>query len=487
MSSILTIIFNAKILLLEGKNLIITGNNGAGKTRFLNDLANNLKGNIHSNNKDLRNKIISEINFGIINFHPSLEFTEHENGHLKFILKNDLYHLEDTFSKELINFKRQLNHKFNIFNKNKITFLEKSSKNIKHPSNNKLIVNIDSKNKNQNQKEFYYYASEHIENHIKNLTKMIDLYIENKKTIEVILYNLNKDSIYFFDSSRVERKDFSLDQFKTYDEFLDSGSFTNIEGALEAYLLLQKLELLSLINHRKTSGTKIKQINEIEKWFIKVENDLKWILENNTTELIFTKNGNRVLIKQSRTTFSLDDLSSGFKAIFNIYANLLMRAQIQKIAPEYLKGIAIVDEIDVHLHISLQKKVLPFLIQAFPKIQFIVSTHSPFVITSQNTNTAIFDLTTHEFIEEDLSRYSYESVIKGLFHVNPISSETKNSIETLKNLLNQTPTNYEYIRSLIKELIPLEQNDLLDKKLKNLYLQAINLLSDHNQLEDLDV
>ena len=76
MSSILTIIFNAQVLLLEGKNLIITGNNGAGKTRFLNDLANNLKGNIHYNNKDLRNKIISEINFGIINFHPSLEFTE---------------------------------------------------------------------------------------------------------------------------------------------------------------------------------------------------------------------------------------------------------------------------------------------------------------------------------------------------------------------------------------------------------------------------
>lgn len=37
-----------------------------------------------------------------------------------------------------------------------------------------------------------------------------------------------------------------------------------------------------------------------------------------------------------------------------------MRAQIQNLAPENLAGIAIIDEIDVHLHISLQKKVLPF-------------------------------------------------------------------------------------------------------------------------------
>ncbi|AYA68032.1 ATP-binding protein [Acinetobacter sp. WCHA55] len=485
MSSILTIIFNAQVLLLEGKNLIITGNNGAGKTRFLNDLANNLKGNIHYNNKDLRNKIISEINFGIINFHPSLEFTEHENGHLKFILKNDLYHLEDTFSKELINFKRQLNHKFNIFNKNKITFLEKSSKNIKHPSNNKLIVNIDSKNKNQNQKEFYYYASEHIENYIKNLTKMIDLYIANKKTVEVILYNLNKDSIYFFDSSRVERKDFSLDQFKTYDEFLDSGSFTNIEGALEAYLLLQKLELLSLLKHRKNKSPKIKKINEIEKWFIKVESDLKWILENTTTELIFTANGNRVLIKQDSRLFSLDDLSSGFKAIFNIYANLLMRAQMQNLAPEDLAGIALIDEIDVHLHISLQKKVLPFLIKAFPKIQFIVSTHSPFVITSQNTKTVVFDLTTNELIRDDLSRYSYESVIKGLFHVEIQSEQLKSEIEEIAKIINNEPNNYEKLRNILRNITPFAKQ--LDFESKSFYFKALNHLLDNQELGDLDV
>lgn len=146
-----------------------------------------------------------------------------------------------------------------------------------------------------------------------------------------------------------------------------------------------------------------------------------------------------------------------------------------------------IDEIDVHLHISLQKLIFPFFTRSFPKLQFIVSTHSPFVITSTDNDTVVYDISSGEFFEEDLSQYSYKSVIKGLFHVNPISSDTKNSIEILKNLLTENPNNYEKIRSIVKNLIELEKNDLLDKSLKNLYLQAINLLADNNQLEDLDV
>jgi len=490
MSLILTIIFNEQVLLLEGKNLIITGNNGAGKTRFLNNLANNLKGSLNvdgstPNNEVLRNKIISEINFGIVNFHPSLEFTEHENEHLKFILKNDLYLLEHSFSEELINLKKQLNDQLDIFNKNKIVFFENTSKDIKKSSNNKLIVNIDSKNRIKNQKEFYYYAPEHIENYIKNLKNMIDSYIENKKTLEIISYQLDKDSIYFFDASRVSRKDFSLDQFKTYDEFLGSGSFINIEGALEAYLLLQKLELLSLLNHRKNKSTKINKINEIEKWFIKVESDLKWILENSTTELIFTANGNRVLIKQDSSLFSLDDLSSGFKAIFNIYANLLMRAQMQNLAPDDLAGIAIIDEIDVHLHISLQKKVLPFLIQAFPKIQFIVSTHSPFVITSTDNDTVVYDISSGEFFEEDLSRYSYESVVKGLFHVDAQSEQLQAEIKDIARILNHEANNFEELRNILRKITPFAKQ--LDVESKSFYFKALNHLLDNQELGDLDV
>ncbi|HFF5441863.1 TPA: AAA family ATPase, partial [Acinetobacter baumannii] len=170
-----------------------------------------------------------------------------------------------------------------------------------------------------------------------------------------------------------------------------------------------------------------------------------------------------------------------------IFADLLLRTEFFDITPSDLEGIVIIDEIDAHLHISLQKLILPFFSESFKNIQFIVSTHSPFVITSTDDDTVVYDISSGAFFEDDLSRYSYEAVIKGLFHVNPISSEINESIETLKDLLNERSINYDNIRSIVKDLIQLERNGLLDKKLKNLYLQAINLLADHNQLEDLDV
>ncbi|SDB36520.1 AAA family ATPase [Butyrivibrio sp. INlla16] len=44
-----------------------------------------------------------------------------------------------------------------------------------------------------------------------------------------------------------------------------------------------------------------------------------------------------------------------------------------------IEGIVLIDEIDKHLHIKIQREVLPKLIGLFPKIQFVLSTHSPFV------------------------------------------------------------------------------------------------------------
>jgi len=42
-----------------------------------------------------------------------------------------------------------------------------------------------------------------------------------------------------------------------------------------------------------------------------------------------------------------------------------------------INGIVLIDEIDLHLHINLQKNILPPLIKLFPKVQFIITTHSP--------------------------------------------------------------------------------------------------------------
>jgi len=45
-----------------------------------------------------------------------------------------------------------------------------------------------------------------------------------------------------------------------------------------------------------------------------------------------------------------------------------------------IEGIVLIDEIDSHLHVELQHKVLPKILQLFPKVQFLVSSHSPLFV-----------------------------------------------------------------------------------------------------------
>ncbi|MFL9575079.1 AAA family ATPase, partial [Acinetobacter baumannii] len=229
------------------------------------------------------------------------------------------------------------------------------------------------------------------------------------------------------------------------------------------------------------------QAKQFQHWFDSFDNHLKFLFEDESAHLVFHRQNFKFKISLDKREFDFQSLSSGYLAIFEILADLLVRSEFFEITPDELQGIVLVDEIDAHLHISLQKKILPFFTRLFPQIQFIVSTHSPFVITSIDNDTAVYDISSGEFFEEDLSRYSYESVIKGLFHVNPMSSETKESVTTLKGLLHEIPINYDSIRLIIKDLIPLKKNDQLDKKVENLYLQAVNLLIDNNELGDLDV
>ena len=69
------------------------------------------------------------------------------------------------------------------------------------------------------------------------------------------------------------------------------------------------------------------------------------------------------------------------------------------------QGIVLIDELETHLHIELQKKILPFLTEFFPKIQFIVTTHSPYILNSIS-NARAYDLERHVALD-NLSAFSY--------------------------------------------------------------------------------
>ncbi len=77
---------------------------------------------------------------------------------------------------------------------------------------------------------------------------------------------------------------------------------------------------------------------------------------------------------------SIDNLSLGELILLNLFVNIIRHSDNQPKEANELQGIVIIDEIDAHLHTNLQNKVLPELIKMFPKIQFIITTHSPLFI-----------------------------------------------------------------------------------------------------------
>lgn len=78
-------------------------------------------------------------------------------------------------------------------------------------------------------------------------------------------------------------------------------------------------------------------------------------------------------------------LSSGYQSTFAWLADLLGQGFVDAGGPidaATLAGVVLLDELDLHLHPSWQRRIVPILRAAFPRLQFIVTTHSPLVLAS---------------------------------------------------------------------------------------------------------
>jgi hypothetical protein len=74
----------------------------------------------------------------------------------------------------------------------------------------------------------------------------------------------------------------------------------------------------------------------------------------------------------------LDSLSGGQSTLLAIFGTLLRYADATGLVPQDVQGIAVIDELDAHMHIDLQTTAVPKLVSMFPRVQFIISSHSPF-------------------------------------------------------------------------------------------------------------
>jgi predicted ATP-binding protein involved in virulence len=216
--------------------------------------------------------------------------------------------------------------------------------------------------------------------------------------------------------------------------------------------------------------------DSIDRWFDGFEQILRDIYGENLKLEFDRKEWNFYVIIDGYERFDLNHLSDGYSAIVNIVSELLLRMEKYKLGSHEMQGIVLIDEIETHLHIELQKKILPFLTAFFPKIQFIVTTHSPFVLSSID-NAVIFDLEKKERIE-DLSGYSVENIIESYFDADQYSEFLKKQVreyEELSEQNNRNPTENKRFKELEKYFnkFPLKIAPELSLKINNIRLKKI--------------
>ncbi|ABV89483.1 AAA family ATPase [Shewanella pealeana] len=191
--------------------------------------------------------------------------------------------------------------------------------------------------------------------------------------------------------------------------------------------------------------------SKVKSWFEFLQDNLRYLFEDETLELKFDSKLQAFHIKQDhKEAFRFQQLSSGYSSILAVYAHLVTTIQLSEITPDEIEGVVFIDEIDAHLHVSLQRKIFAFLTKSFPKIQFIVTTHSPFVVSSVS-DAVIYDLSKLEQID-DLSMYSYESILDGLFGVSSSSDLLNAKVKELNEEATKLQLDIGKVESLISEL-----------------------------------
>ena len=87
---------------------------------------------------------------------------------------------------------------------------------------------------------------------------------------------------------------------------------------------------------------------------------------------------------------NLQSLSQGQSQLFHLFTTIIRYGEYadinRSIRLSDITGLVIIDEIDAHLHPTLLHSIVPKLIKLFPKVQFIISSHSPlFLLGMENT------------------------------------------------------------------------------------------------------
>ncbi len=167
-----------------------------------------------------------------------------------------------------------------------------------------------------------------------------------------------------------------------------SGYFNSLEPVSNSKIFLEWFKTMEIAAiQKKIETTRVEVVKEA---IINCIPDLETVFFDVIEDTLAS-----VKIEQDkRYTLHYDLLSDGFKNMIGMVADIAYRCvtlnpHLNEQALYKTNGIVLIDEIDLHLHPKWQKRIINDLKRTFPRIQFIATTHSPFIVQSLRSDEVI--------------------------------------------------------------------------------------------------
>ena len=273
---------------------------------------------------------------------------------------------------------------------------------------NKSIINKDIKNGYNQINNYVNYLYQKLEY---NLGSNLPLFVYYK-THRMILDAKSMDL-----DSTINR--YKINQLNAYRGALDSA----INNFQDFFIWFREEEdsenEIRLRENDKYRNPNLEVIRKaIEKFLEEFPNshfsNLRVVRTKSQRNLDFTRSSipPSLTITKNNQDFKLEQLSDGEKMLLMLVTDLARRLAIANpgLGVEALhgKGIVLIDEIDLHLHPQWQRLVIPGLTRTFPNCQFIVTTHSPQVLSKVKKEN-VFILENYKLVEITPHTYGKDS------------------------------------------------------------------------------
>ena len=128
-----------------------------------------------------------------------------------------------------------------------------------------------------------------------------------------------------------------------------------------------------------------------------------------------------IVVQFDNARFPFRSLSDGQRNMAATAADIAMRCsrlnpQLNELAHQETPGVVLIDEIDLHLHPRWQRGVIRDLRRTFPRLQFIATSHSPFIVQSVSDG-GVINLDTEDYTPENPGELSIEDVAESIMGV----------------------------------------------------------------------